>query len=118
MNNYGGIISYPAQPGLVGISATLPGAGPDLMTYSPMQPTTYAFGGGQYGGMGYPGPMMSPHPTPYPTPVSPVVAMNPGAAAVRTSVGPQTEGRQPFYICSFSLYSLDFLQSVAIIYVN
>ncbi|CAK9869743.1 unnamed protein product [Sphagnum jensenii] len=92
MNNYGGIISYPAQPGLVGISAALPGAGPDLMTYAPMQPTTYAFGGGQYGGMAYPGPMMSPHPTPYPTPVSPVVAMNPGAAAVRTSVGPQTEG--------------------------
>jgi CUG-BP- and ETR3-like factor len=87
-------MAYSAQPGMVGLPATLPGAGPDLMTYAPMQTTAYAFGGGQYGGMAYPGPMMGPHPTPYPAPVSPV-AMNPGAAvaaAVRTSVGPQTEG--------------------------
>jgi len=94
MSNYGGVMAYSAQPGMVGLPATLPGAGPDLMTYAPMQTTAYAFGGGQYGGMAYPGPMMGPHPTPYPAPVSPV-AMNPGAAvaaAVRTSVGPQTEG--------------------------
>jgi hypothetical protein len=96
-------MAYSAQPGMVGLPATLPGAGPDLMTYAPMQTTAYAFGGGQYGGMAYPGPMMGPHPTPYPAPVSPV-AMNPGAAvaaAVRTSVGPQTEGTQPFCLCAY-----------------
>jgi len=95
MSNYGGVMAYPQQPGMVGLPTAIPGTQPDLTTYAPMQPPTYAFAGQQYQ-IPYQGQMMGPQGQSYPTPLVPsVIGMNPAqaaAAAVRTSVGPQTEG--------------------------
>lgn len=96
-------MAYPQQPGMVGLPTAIPGTQPDLTTYAPMQPPTYAFAGQQYQ-IPYQGQMMGPQGQSYPTPLVPsVIGMNPAqaaAAAVRTSVGPQTEGLQLLlYLC-------------------
>ncbi|KAG0600721.1 hypothetical protein M758_11G056200 [Ceratodon purpureus] len=93
MNNYA--MTYPQQSGMVGLPAAIPGAQPDLTTYAPMQPGSYPFGGQQYS-VPYQGQMMGHQGQSYPPPLAPsLIGMNTAqaaAAAVRTSVGPQTEG--------------------------
>lgn len=93
MSNYA--MAYPQQPGMVGLPTAIPGAQPDLTAYAPMQPSTFAFGGQQYS-VPYQGQMMAHQGQSYPSPLAPsLIGMNTAqaaAAAVRTSVGPQTEG--------------------------
>jgi CUG-BP- and ETR3-like factor len=94
MSNYA--MTYPQQAGMVGLPAAIPGTQPDLATYAPMQPASYPFGGQQYS-VPYQGQMMGHQGQSYPSPLAPsLIGMNTAqaaAAAVRTSVGPQTEGK-------------------------
>lgn len=93
-------MAYPSQPGMVGLPAAIPGTQNDLTTYASMQPTSYGFGGQQYAGVAYQGQMMGTQGQSYsPQVVPPIFGMNTAqaaAAAVRTSVGPQSEGSLRF----------------------
>lgn len=93
ISNYA--MAYQQQPGMVGLPTAIPGAQSDLTTYAPMQQATYPFGGQQYQ-VPYQGQMMAHQAQSYPSPLAPsLIGMNTAqaaAAAVRTSVGPQTEG--------------------------
>ena len=94
MSNYA--MTYPQQPGMVGLLPAIPGTQPDLTAYAPMPPASYSFGGQQYS-VPYQGQIMGHQGQSYPSPLSPsLIGMNTAqaaAAAVRTSVGPQTEGK-------------------------
>jgi len=93
MGNYA--LPYPPQSGMVGLPSAIPGTQPDLSAYGPMQPAPYGFGAQPYS-VPYQGQMMGHQGQSYPSPLSPsMIGMNTAqaaAAAVRTSVGPQTEG--------------------------
>ncbi|XP_024404116.1 RNA-binding protein BRN1 isoform X1 [Physcomitrium patens] len=92
MSNYA--MAYPQQPGMVGLPTAIPGTQSDMTAYAPMQPTTFPFGAQQYPNP-YQGQMMGHQGQSYPSPIAPLIGMNnaqAAAAAVRTSVGPQTEG--------------------------
>lgn len=107
MSNYA--MAYPQQPGMVGLPTAIPGTQSDMTAYAPMQPTTFPFGAQQYPNP-YQGQMMGHQGQSYPSPIAPLIGMNnaqAAAAAVRTSVGPQTEGIRS----SAKYYFLQFFQA-------
>lgn len=91
---------------MVGLPTAIPGSQSDLTAYAPMQPATYPFAGQQYP-VPYQGQIIGHQGQSYPSPLPPsLIGMNTAqvaAAAVRTSVGPQTEGM-------ISLLKQNFLQ--------
>jgi len=112
MGNYA--MAYPQQPGMVGLPTAIPGTQSDLTAYAPMQPGSYAFGGQQFS-VPYQGQMMGHQGQAYPSPLAPsLIGMNTAqaaAAAVRTSVGPQTEGMLSLFDHNLSCFARGILVS-------